>query len=147
MKDTALQSVSGLHMRKRKGRKARHLFISVFQLFPYIFMLPPLMPVCLILPQLVFLFWGADGQENNFARFDKHVAHICEFYRSQRDAFMESADRHLTDLAEWNCPQAGMFVWLKLLGVTDTFELITKHAVEQKVLLVPGRAFVPNNGL
>lgn len=37
-----------------------------------------------------------------------------------------------------------MFVWMKLLGVDDTFELITKKAVDAKVLLVPGSAFMPH---
>ena len=51
---------------------------------------------------------------------------------------------HLCDVADWN-PHitAGMFAWLRLRGVTDSFELISKRAVEQKVLLVPGNAFFP----
>lgn len=34
-----------------------------------------------------------------------------------------------------------MFVWIRLLGVHDSFELITTGAVAEKVLLVPGNAF------
>jgi kynurenine/2-aminoadipate aminotransferase len=34
-----------------------------------------------------------------------------------------------------------MFVWLKLLGVEDSLELIKTDAVAEKVLLVPGAAF------
>jgi DNA-binding transcriptional MocR family regulator len=41
------------------------------------------------------------------AQFDVHVNSIIAFYKSQRDAFLASADRHLTGLAEWNVPQAG----------------------------------------
>jgi hypothetical protein len=39
-----------------------------------------------------------------------------------------------------------MFVWIKLLGVTDSLELISTHAVKKKVLLVPGTAFMPIAG-
>jgi len=48
------------------------------------------------------------------------------------------ADKHLTGLAEWNAPSAGMFLWLKLLaGVTDAdqiFELLK----DARVVVVPG---------
>ncbi len=37
-----------------------------------------------------------------------------------------------------------MFVWLNLLGIEDSAELIREKAVEKKVLLVPGFEFFPN---
>jgi len=78
--------------------------------------------------------WGPAG-------FDAHVTDVCELYRQQRAAFLASAEAHLTGLAEWHAPEAGMFVWLKLLGVEDSFALIKEDAVAEKVLLVPGAAF------
>jgi DNA-binding transcriptional MocR family regulator len=36
-------------------------------------------------------------------------------------------------LADYVRPSAGMFVWLKLRGVKDSFALITTKAVEKKV--------------
>ncbi len=38
----------------------------------------------------------------------------------------------------------GMFLWFRLLGVSDSTELIKKKAVEEKVLLVPGSSFSPS---
>ena len=81
--------------------------------------------------------WGREG-------FERHVQAICTFYRGQRDAFLQSATRHLDGLAEWSTPDAGMFVFLKLLGVEDSYKLITERAVSEKVLLVPGVAFSPS---
>ncbi|KAL9186804.1 hypothetical protein ACHAXT_010524 [Thalassiosira profunda] len=72
--------------------------------------------------------WGTDGWE-------EHLKGVCDFYRSQRDHFLDSASGHLAGLAEWNVPSAGMFVWMKLLGVDDAQELIETRAVESKVLL------------
>ena len=36
-------------------------------------------------------------------------------------------------LAEWNEPSAGMFLWIKLLGIDDTKELIEKKALAKEV--------------
>ena len=81
--------------------------------------------------------WGKEGWE-------KHLTNVCTFYRTQRDHFLDSATKHLTGLVEWNEPTAGMFVWMKLLGVDDTQEWIETKAIESKVLLVPGSVFLPN---
>ena len=50
-----------------------------------------------------------------------------------------------TGLVEFKAPTAGMFVWMKLVGVTDSFKLITDLATTAKVLFVPGAAFVPGS--
>jgi len=82
--------------------------------------------------------WGLDGLDNHILSVQKH-------YTSQRDAFLSSASKHLTGLCEWNCPLAGMFIWLKVLGVKDTLDLIQKRALSAGVLLIPGKAFSPND--
>jgi len=84
-------------------------------------------------------YWEA--QENGLER---HLASVVEFYRGQRDTFIDSANKHLGGLAEWATPEAGMFVWLHLHGITDTESLIKQRALEQKVLMVPGSSFMPN---
>lgn len=38
-----------------------------------------------------------------------------------------------TGLVEFSRPTAGMFVWMKLLGVEDSFALIREKAVAEKV--------------
>merc|ERR1711916_90250 len=81
--------------------------------------------------------WGYDG-------FEEHVQQVSDFYRKQRDALLAAADRHLAGKATWNKNiTAGMCLWIRLNNVDDTKELITKRAVEQKVLFVPGDAFLP----
>ena len=42
----------------------------------------------------------------------------------------------VTGLAEWNVPQAGMFMWLKIIGIEDTKYLIEVRAVKKKVLFI-----------
>ncbi|XP_073433441.1 kynurenine/alpha-aminoadipate aminotransferase, mitochondrial isoform X3 [Dendrobates tinctorius] len=78
--------------------------------------------------------WGVDG-------FLEHIESVIQFYRSQRDAMLVSADKWLTGLAEWHSPTAGMFLWIKILGVPDTHQMIMLKAIGKEVLLVPGSAF------
>lgn len=63
------------------------------------------------------------------------------FYEKKRDTIINSANKWLKGLAEWTVPSAGMFLWVKILGIDDTKQLIEKRAVEKEVLLVPGSAF------
>ncbi|XP_033119850.1 kynurenine/alpha-aminoadipate aminotransferase, mitochondrial-like [Anneissia japonica] len=57
---------------------------------------------------------------------------------------LAAADKYLKGLAEWSVPRGGMFIWFKLLGVDDTYELITEKAVKKEVLFVPGISFCPD---
>jgi len=84
--------------------------------------------------------WGREG-------WATHVARVSNFYREKRDTFVALARKHLTGLAEWNEPDAGMFVWFRILNpsVKDSEDLIKRKAVEKKVLFVPGKAFAPDN--
>ena len=45
-------------------------------------------------------------------------------------------------LAEWSVPSGGMFLWIRLLNVKDTFTLITEKARAAEVLFVPGQVFM-----
>ena len=66
--------------------------------------------------------WGQSG-------FNAHVAKVAQsmkssplmrrqirgFYADQCRALQHALALHLTGLAEWNAPEAGMFLWIKLL--------------------------------
>jgi kynurenine/2-aminoadipate aminotransferase len=82
--------------------------------------------------------WGPTG-------FDNQIQAVQKYYTSQRDAFLSSASKYLTGLCEWNCPMAGLFVWIKVLGVKDTYDLIQKKAFSAGVVMLPGRVFSPTN--
>uniref|UniRef100_A0A8B9E5K1 Kynurenine/alpha-aminoadipate aminotransferase, mitochondrial n=1 Tax=Anser cygnoides TaxID=8845 RepID=A0A8B9E5K1_ANSCY len=82
--------------------------------------------------------WGEKG-------FLEHIDRVVEFYKTQRDAMLIAADKWLKGLAEWYPPAAGMFLWIKIKGVSDTEQLIMEKALQKEVLLVPGRAFNINS--
>ena len=45
-------------------------------------------------------------------------------------------------LAEWSVPSGGMFLWIRLLNIKDTFTLISEKARAAEVLFVPGQVFM-----
>ncbi|KAJ1540169.1 hypothetical protein HK096_011425, partial [Nowakowskiella sp. JEL0078] len=81
--------------------------------------------------------WGLNG-------FMKHCDEVAAFYKSKRDSFIRCAERRLKGVAEWNTPNAGMFVWIKL-AVPDSANLIKTKAIDKKLILVPGFEFLPND--
>ncbi|XP_043916358.1 kynurenine/alpha-aminoadipate aminotransferase, mitochondrial-like [Protopterus annectens] len=78
--------------------------------------------------------WGQHG-------FLKHVECVIEFYKKQKDLMVTAANKWLKDVAEWHEPAAGMFLWLKVKGISDTYRLVMEKALEKEVLFVPGNAF------
>ncbi|KAG7451388.1 PLP-dependent transferase [Guyanagaster necrorhizus] len=87
--------------------------------------------------------WGYGG-------FKAHTNNVASFYRKKRDVFERVLKMHLSDLAEWDSPEAGLFFWFKLrLGVSDHEEgdserVIRTHAFEKGVIALPGTVFLPN---
>lgn len=82
--------------------------------------------------------WGEEG-------FLAHTERVIHFYRNQRDAALAAADKWLSGLAEWHVPTAGMFLWIKVKGISDVKELIEEKAIKKEVLLVPGNGFYINS--
>lgn len=80
--------------------------------------------------------WGKRG-------FDEHATKVARFYCQRRDVLLAAAERHLTGLATWSPPDAGMFLWIKLNGIDDTKALIEEKAAAANVLFVPGQSFDP----
>lgn len=48
----------------------------------------------------------------------------------------------LLGLAEWNVPAGGMFLWMKVKGVDDIYEMVMKRGLENHIMCVPGHAFM-----
>jgi len=86
--------------------------------------------------------WGQQG-------LLEHCQRVADFYKQRKDVFEAAAKKHLTGLATWQTPNAGMFLYLKLNLAPegqegDSAELIKTKAVEKGVLAVPGVGFMPS---
>jgi kynurenine/2-aminoadipate aminotransferase len=90
----------------------------------------------------LFKLWGVGADAGaGLGKMEDHLMRVRDFYSSQCDAFVRSADRHLRSgvdgsgalMVRYTRPSAGMFVWMQVPHVQDTYELIMTEAVKQKV--------------
>jgi tryptophan aminotransferase len=63
--------------------------------------------------------------------------------------FEAAAKKHLTGVATWTTPVAGMFLYIHMEltqdgSEGDSFAVIREKAVEKGVLAVPGTSFMPS---
>lgn len=74
--------------------------------------------------------WGEAG-------FEAHVRAMQTEYAQRAAVVQAAAERHLAGLAEWQPPAAGMFLWLRLLGIPDARSILDALK-DSGVVLVPG---------
>uniref|UniRef100_A0A8D2LQE9 Aminotransferase class I/classII large domain-containing protein n=1 Tax=Varanus komodoensis TaxID=61221 RepID=A0A8D2LQE9_VARKO len=48
-------------------------------------------------------------------------------------------------LADWLVPKAGLYLWIKIKGISDTYPMIMEKALKRKVSLLPGSAFMTDS--
>lgn len=75
---------------------------------------------------------------------DAHIKKIQGIYREKLELMCECIDRELGSFVEYVKPEGGLFVWCKLPDDVDMLEFVSK-AVEKKVAVVPGNAFLVND--
>ncbi len=81
-----------------------------------------------------------------FKRYDvdAHIAKIQDIYRSKLELMCNCIDRELAGFVEYVKPEGGLFIWCRLPDNVDMLEFV-KKAVERKVAVVPGNAFLIND--
>lgn len=75
---------------------------------------------------------------------DAHIEKIQGIYRKKLNLMCDCIDKELGSFVEYVKPQGGLFIWLKLPDNVDMLEFV-KKAVEKKVAVVPGNAFLMND--
>lgn len=111
----------------------------------YLIASPDLFPYLLRLKQAADLHTNRVGQWQALQwigteHYREHLVQLRDFYRDRRDAFNAALGEHFSDLADWQCPQGGLFFWLTLKQPLDTRTLL-KSALEQNVAFMPGEPF------
>ena len=71
---------------------------------------------------------------------------LVVIYRAKRDQFNHHLNKHLSEYAEWEIPDGGLFFWLRLKSefTLDTRQLLTR-TLEHNVAFMPGEPFFANN--
>lgn len=75
---------------------------------------------------------------------DAHIEKIRAIYRKKLNLMCDCIDRELGDFVEYVRPQGGLFIWCKLPDYVDMTAFV-KRAVEKKVAVVPGSAFLTDD--
>jgi 2-aminoadipate transaminase len=77
---------------------------------------------------------------------ESHVSDLIQVYKSKRDAMLETLEAGLagTD-AEWNTPEGGFFIWLKLPSGTSQKRLLDL-ATANGIVYALGPSFFPAGG-
>lgn len=79
---------------------------------------------------------------------DRHIPEIRALYKHQRDVMLAALSKEMPAGVEWNQPEGGMFLWVKLPTVNgkamSAVELLPV-AVEHNVAFVPGAPFYSHN--
>lgn len=73
--------------------------------------------------------------------FEKHIEKIREIYRAKLNLMCDYIDSELGDAVTYVRPEGGLFVWLKLDDRINMHDFV-KKALEKKVAVVPGNAFL-----
>jgi 2-aminoadipate transaminase len=72
---------------------------------------------------------------------DRHVPTIRALYKRQCAAMLVALEKEMAGLGvEWNSPDGGMFLWVRLPAGMEAIDLLPK-AVDKGVAFVPGAAF------
>jgi GntR family transcriptional regulator, regulator for abcA and norABC len=72
--------------------------------------------------------------------YEQHLDHVRAQLKIRRAAVLEALETHVKDLATWDVPKGGFFIWLKLLPKLSMRELYLK-ALSEGILLNPGSIY------
>jgi GntR family transcriptional regulator of abcA and norABC len=72
--------------------------------------------------------------------YQKHMERVREQLRIRRNTALNTLDAHLSGLAEWNSPEGGFFIWLKVPSSIPIRSLY-RQAILRKLLINPGSIY------
>ncbi|GGA29870.1 PLP-dependent aminotransferase family protein [Paenibacillus physcomitrellae] len=90
------------------------------------------------LSQLTVAQWMSAGY------YQEHLEHLRMELKRRRDFMLEWLERDFGDLAVWEIPQGGFYIWLRLLPALSMAKLF-ETALEQGILLNPGYLYDRND--
>ncbi len=76
--------------------------------------------------------------------FDARLEHLCSHYRRKRDLMLAGLERHCRGLAEWEVPEGGFFVWLRL--TKGDVGAALDAGERERVSFIPGPYFAAEPG-
>jgi len=77
-------------------------------------------------------------------RYQAHLRRSCQIFRKRRDGMVSAIKKFLPNDVEFDVPQGGLFIWLKLPGDLSSDDLLPL-ALKEGVDFVPGIRFFPDS--
>lgn len=75
--------------------------------------------------------------------FAEHIKKLQEIYRNKCNLMLDCLSKHLNPKISYTHPEGGLFIWCTLPENVNMMEFC-KRAVQNKVAVVPGNAFLPS---
>jgi 2-aminoadipate transaminase len=75
---------------------------------------------------------------------DAHIPTIRKLYAERCSTMLAAMSRHFPANVQWNRPEGGMFIWVKLPSSIDS-RLLLERAIAENVAFVPGAPFFAND--
>ncbi|MCE1253081.1 MAG: PLP-dependent aminotransferase family protein [Anaerolineae bacterium] len=72
--------------------------------------------------------------------YQVHLRRSCRLYLKQRNTLLQALDQELGERVDFNIPQGGLFLWLKLAGNISSTSL-REQAIREGVDFTPGQHF------
>lgn len=72
--------------------------------------------------------------------YDAHLSRLRKQLKERRDVMLQALSDHFSDLAEWNTPQGGFYIWLTLKKKIPS-DTLFNLALDEKILLSPGNLY------
>ncbi|KFM95539.1 PLP-dependent aminotransferase family protein [Bacillus clarus] len=77
--------------------------------------------------------------------YQEHVLSVREQLKVRRDAMVEWLEKYLQDIATWEVPQGGLFIWIHIKKIVSTRSLYSM-ALAKGILINPGHIYGQNEG-
>lgn len=108
-----------------------------------------------VLHKMITCKQGEDVHTNNWGQilcynlmtkydFDAHLSRLREVYRKKSKVATDAMDRYLVPKITYHPIEGGLFFWCTLPEGVDMLEFV-KRAIEHKVCVVPGNAFLTDD--
>ncbi|MEC0518027.1 PLP-dependent aminotransferase family protein [Bacillus inaquosorum] len=91
------------------------------------------------LSQRVAAEWFTSGQ------YQRHVEIVRQQLKVRRELVLSALETHLKNVATWNVPKGGFFVWIKILP-TISMKLLYTKALSKGILLNLGSIYAQEKG-
>ncbi len=72
--------------------------------------------------------------------YEDHVANVRIQLKERRQIMIRSLNKYCTDIASWDIPSGGFFIWLKIVPSIPMKKLFSE-ALSKGILLNPGRIY------